>query len=98
MKITVEEVPFIAVDLDVRGSGENKQLLFSTNVGDYIIAGEEHPIHMRGERPFLLVREGLHARIQRSVFYRLVEEGQPQGEDLLVYSNGLGFNLGSIVA
>ena len=98
MKITVEEVPFIAVDLDVRGSGENKQLLFSTNVGDYIIAGEEHPIHMRGERPFLLVRDGLHARIQRSVFYRLVEEGQPQGEDLLVYSNGLGFNLGSIVA
>ena len=27
MKILVEEVPFIAVDLDVRGSGEDKQLL-----------------------------------------------------------------------
>jgi hypothetical protein len=98
MKILVEEVPFIAVDLDVRGSGEDKQLLFSTNVGDYIIAGKEHPIHMRAERPFILVRDGLEARIQRSVFYRLVDEGEAQGNDLVVYSDGQGFNLGSLVA
>ena len=98
MKILVEEVPFIAVDLDVRGSGEDKQLLFSTNVGDYIIAGKEHPIHMRAERPFILVRDGLEARIQRSVFYRLVDEGEAQGNDLSVYSDGQGFNLGSLVA
>ena len=98
MKILVEEVPFIAVDLDVRGSGQDKQLLFSTNVGDYIIAGKKHPIHMRGERPFILVRDDLEARIQRSVFYRLVEEGEAHGDDLLVYSDGQGFNLGSLVA
>ena len=98
MKLLVDEVPFIAVDLDVRGSGQDKQLLFSTNVGDYIIAGKEHPIHMRGERPFILVRDDLEARIQRSVFYRLVDEGEAQGDDLFVYSDGQGFNLGSLVA
>ena len=73
MKISVEEVPFIAVDLDVRGEGRDKQLLFSTNVGDYEIAGQENPIYMQAERPFLLIRDGLEARIQRSVFYRFFE-------------------------
>jgi hypothetical protein len=47
MQIQVAEVPFIAVDLDVRGEGPTKQMLFSTNVGDYVIAGPEHFISMR---------------------------------------------------
>ena len=41
-------------------------MLFSTNVGDYVIADQEHPIVMRGERPLYSGR--LEARIQRSVF------------------------------
>ena len=94
----MEEAPFIAIDLDVRGQGTEKQLLFSTNVGDYVVADQDHPIVMRGERPFLHIRDGLEARIQRSVFYRLVEEGEQQGDDLFVYSDGSGFNLGSVVA
>ena len=57
MKILVEEVPFIAVDLDVRGSGEDKQLLFSTNAGDYIIAGKEHP-HTHAGRTTFHIGEG----------------------------------------
>ena len=97
MQIQVAEVPFIAVDLDVRGQDRAKQLLFSTNVGDYVIAGAEHSITMRQGRPFLHVRDGLEARIQRSVFYRLVEEGELQNDDLLVYSDGECFNLGSVV-
>ena len=96
MKILVEEVPFIAIDLDVRGSGESKELLFSTNVGDYLIAGTEHEISMRGVRPFLHVRDDLEARIQRSVFYRLVDEGEQRGGDLIVRSAGCDFNLGSL--
>ena len=96
MRIQVAEVPFIAVDLDVRGAGAAKQMLFSTNVGDYVIAGAEHPITMRDGRPFLHVRDALEARIQRSVFYRLVEEGELEGDDLMVRSNGESFNLGSV--
>jgi hypothetical protein len=42
MKIAVEEAPFIAIDLDVRGVGAAKQLLFSTNVGDYVVADQDH--------------------------------------------------------
>ena len=75
MAIVVEEVPFLAIDLDVRGEGQNKELLFTTNVGDFVVASIDHPVYMVNERPFIEIRDGLVARIQRSVFYRLVEEG-----------------------
>jgi hypothetical protein len=94
MAIVVEEVPFLAIDLDIRGEGRNKELLFSTNVGDFVLAGEQHPIYMRSERPFIDIRDGLVARIQRSVFYRLVEQGTEEGGALIVYSQGARFDLG----
>jgi hypothetical protein len=96
MAIVVEEAPFLAIDLDIRGAGESKELLFTTNVGDFVVAGEEHPVYMVNERPFIEIRNGLVARIQRSVFYRLVEEGVEEEGALLVYSQGARFDLGSI--
>ena len=47
--------------------------------------------------PFLHIRDGLEARIQRSVFYRLVEEGELENDALMVRSDGEVFNLGSVV-
>ena len=90
------EGAFIAVDLDVRGSGK-------------IVAAVQHQwglYHCRqgaphthaGRTTFHIGEVSLEARIQRSVFYRLVEEGEAHGDDLLVYSDGQGFNLGSLVA
>ena len=96
MAIVVEEAPFLAIDLDIRGAGESKELLFTTNVGDFVVAGEEHPVYMVNERPFIEIRNGLVARIQRSVFYRLVEEGVEEEGALLVYSQGARFDLGSV--
>ena len=96
MAIVVDEAPFIAIDLDVRGGGESKEFLFSTNVGDFVLAGPEHRIYMTGERPFIEIRDGLVARIARSVFYRLVEEGIEEAGALVVYSQGTRFDLGSI--
>ena len=96
MAIVVEEVPFLAIDLDIRGKAEGKELLFTTNVGDFVVAGPEHPVYMVNERPFIEIRNGLVARIQRSVFYRLVEEGVEEAGALVVYSQGARFNLGSI--
>ena len=96
MAIQVEDVPFLAIDMDVRGVGVDADLLFTTNVGDYLLAGPEHEIAMRGSTPYLAVRDGLEARIQRSVFYRLVEAGVEQQDALGVYSQGACFSLGSL--
>lgn len=80
--IRVEDAPFIAVDCDA-AEGD---LLFTTNVGDRVTAGPAHPIRVQfapdGEpRPYLHVRRGLEARIDRKTFYRLVDLAHPGRHD-----------------
>ncbi|WP_132540920.1 DUF1285 domain-containing protein [Rhodovulum euryhalinum] len=79
--ITVEDVPFVAVDFERAGTGADQILTFTTNVGDRVAAGPDHPIRVErdpetGEpAPYVLVRRNLEARIDRKSFYRLVEIG-----------------------
>jgi hypothetical protein len=94
MAIQVADVPFIATDLDVRGNDKATELLFTTNVGDYVMAGPDNQIVMRGERPYLNVRNGLEARLTRNVYYRLIDYGIEEADHLYVYSQGQPFDLG----
>ncbi|WP_068297584.1 DUF1285 domain-containing protein [Pararhodobacter sp. CCB-MM2] len=78
--ITVDDAPFVAVDFTVSGEGERQLLRFETNVGDFAEAGPEHPIRVvrdeSGEpSPYVMIRAGLEALIDRKSFYRLVELG-----------------------
>ena len=79
--IRVQDVPFIAVDAEASGEGEAQVLTFTTNVGDEVAAGSENPIRVErdpvtGEpSPYVHVRRGLEARIDRKTFYRLVDLG-----------------------
>lgn len=69
--ITVEDAPFVAVDFTANGD-----LTFTTHVGDKVTAGPDHPIRMDGEKPYIMVRGGMEALIDRKSFYRLVELGE----------------------
>lgn len=77
--IQVDDAPFVAVRMDVEGSGERQRLRFFTQVEDEFVAGEEHPIRVtldaRTEEPspYVLVRSNLEALIHRNVFYQMVE-------------------------
>ena len=79
--ITVDDAPFVAVDVEADGSGDAQVLTFVTNVGDTTTAGPEHPIRVirdpaTGEpSPYVHVRADLEALIDRKSFYRLVEIG-----------------------
>jgi hypothetical protein len=103
MRIRVEDVHFLAVLLDVEGTGEVQRLKFTTNVGDVAIAGPEHRIRVEisegGEpAPYIHVRSGLEARISRNVFYQLAEiavPGKRSDGQLGVWSDGVFFPLGS---
>lgn len=80
--ITVDDAPFVVVDVAVSGDGGAQMLRFETNVGDQVTAGPDHPIRVTrdpetGEpSPYVMVRAGLEALIDRKTFYRLVEIGQ----------------------
>jgi hypothetical protein len=102
LAITVEDAPFTAVRVDRRGAA----LVFTTNVGDVVEAGPDHPIRvaMHGEtpRPYVHVRAGLEALIARPVFYELAAMAEPRptadGQMLGVSSNGAWFALGPSAA
>lgn len=96
LKIQVDDVPFVAVDMEVRGAGTAMDLLFTINVGDIVMANAEHNLEMRDDKPYLMVRDGLQALLTRSVFYRLVEEGVEENGTLVVYSQGARFPLGPV--
>lgn len=87
VSVAVEDVPFIAQDADVSGNGEGRAITITTNVGDVVTAGPDHPIRVErdpetGEpAPYVLVRAALEARIDRKTFYRLVEIGEHADHD-----------------
>ena len=77
-------------------------LTFTTDVGDVVEAGADHPVivetdHASGEpAPRIHVRAELWARIARPVFYELVERAQPVDGRLVVRSGGEVFSLGGL--
>ncbi len=84
--INVEDVPFVVVEMRVEQEGHVQILSFRTQVGDWVVADGEHPLRMEfgdetGEpAPYIHVRSRLDGRINRAVYYDLVE----LGEDALV--------------
>lgn len=76
--ITVDDAPFVAVDFEREGD----DLIFETNVGDRSRAGPENPIRVDRDpetcepSPYIHIRAGLEALIDRKSFYRLVEIGE----------------------
>lgn len=79
--ITVDDAPFVAVDFETSEAGSGQVLTFETHVGDFAVAGPEHAIRVvrdpeTGEpSPYIMIRAGLEALIDRKSFYRLVDIG-----------------------
>lgn len=95
--VAVEDAPFVAGEMQVKGEGEARRLVFRTNVGDVVAANEEHPLRLEaapdgGFRPYLCVRAGLEARLTRPVALELADllENADDGR-LGVWSGGVFF-------
>jgi hypothetical protein len=80
--IAVEDVPFLAVELNVADDARHGRVLkFRTNVDDWVDAGPGHALRFEPEatgglRPYLHVRGDLWAKVTRALFYDLVELGE----------------------
>ena len=80
--ITVEDVPFIGVELHASGSGRQQQLTVRTNVGDIVEVGPQNPLRFvndaenDGLKPYVLVRGRLEARLARPLLYELAALGE----------------------
>jgi hypothetical protein len=108
-RIEVEDAPFVAVEMFWRDCADpfvpnpkpRQCLTFRTNLDEMVTADADHPIRVaidpksREPRPYITVRPGLEARINRAVFYELVALAQPEKVDgravLGVWSEGAFF-------
>jgi hypothetical protein len=99
LKITVEDAPFTAVLLEQHGAPQAKTLVFTTNVGDQVIANEQHPITVTydapgGEpSPYVLVRDRLRALISRPVYYELADLAEERDGVIGLKSRGFFMRL-----
>lgn len=95
--IQVDDAPFLAVDFEATGAGEAQVLRFTTSMGDKTTASSENPIRVvrdpaSGEpSPYVHVRRGLEALIDRKSFYRLVEIGAHHEGWFGLWSSGAFF-------
>lgn len=102
-RIQVEDAPLLAHTLEVAGEGDGQVLTVTTNMGETLEIGEDHPLSVGSypdgdePRPVVSVRHGLEARLVTSAFYELanyVEERVEQGQPILaVRSHGVYFSL-----
>lgn len=82
IKITVEDAPFVAVEMDASQRDGEQVLTFRTNVGDVVEAGPENPLRFvraegnDGIKPYVLVRGRLEALMARAVMYELMSHGE----------------------
>jgi len=104
-RITVEDAPFLGVELIAEGEGRNQILSVRTNVDDVVTLDTTHGLRVVHDeqsaepRPYIHVRGGLDARLVRAVFYHLVELAVPDEGDpatLGVWSSGTFFALGRL--
>lgn len=85
--ITVDDAPFLAVEMQAVGAGPDQRLVFRTNVGDVVEAGPDHPLRFEidrdngGLKPYLHVRGRLEALVGRAVMYDLVGVGAETAQD-----------------
>lgn len=102
LAIAVEDTAFRAVELKSEGEGKKRRLLFRLDTDDLVLAGPDHALsfgddpanpdprlHVRGDKG-----GGLEARINRPLYYELVEMALAEGSDPpALWSDGIRFPL-----
>jgi len=103
-KIQVEDAPFLAVELLHQGQGPEQEIRFRTNIDQIIELNNQHPLRVESDeetsepRPYVGLGNGLEAKLDRSVFYELVDLGKSEdinGQEFYgVWSKGDFFTIG----
>lgn len=99
-RITVEDLPLQIVDFERDDSQQAPRVVVKTNVDTWFELGVDHPLQMDvmadGEqRPSVQLSNGLHGRVNRPSFYRLVDCAHEEGGSLVLPVGDQRFVLGN---
>lgn len=103
-RIRVEDTPLLAHSLKVEGEGDAQIVTLTTNVGETLEIGSEHPLEVGAypgseePRPVIHVRHGLVARLVTAAYYDLTAqmiEQSESGEPVFgIFSHGNFYKIG----
>ncbi len=103
VRVDVYDVPFKVTKLFFSGKGMGQFVNITTNVGDVIEIGKEHPIVYKvnpannGLKPYIIVRDKLEAIFPRSLTFELINHCEYKLEEnkkkFGLWSNGIFFNI-----
>ena len=84
LDIAVDDAPFVAVVATSEGEGPARRLAFRLNTDEHVLAGPGHALRVSAAadgtpRPYLHVRRGLEALVNRATFYQLVDWALAEG-------------------
>jgi uncharacterized protein len=80
--IKVDDVPFLAVEMETQGMGADRALIFRTNVDDVVRCDAEHALRFEpeagtgGTKPYIHIRGDLWALVTRALVFDLVALGE----------------------
>lgn len=99
-RITVRDAPFIVTAYERGGTRGRPELTFVTNIGETVMLDSAHELKMLPApdgneiRPYLVLRDGLLAKLSRPVYYQLSDDAVTGRDGLLgVWSAGIFFPL-----
>lgn len=102
LRIQIDDAPFTAVLLEQQGEADSQKFIFTTNIGDQVVADSEHPVTVEyassdaNPAPYIHVRDRLRALISRSVFYQLAGYAEQRDGQYGVTSQGCFMPLGAV--
>ena len=104
-RIQVEDAPLLAHSLTVTGESDRQVISLTTNVGETLEIGQDHPLEVTTypgsdePRPVVKVRHGVEARLVTAAYYDLPEhvvERHGDGHQVLsVFSHGIFCKIGT---
>ena len=101
-RISVEDVPFYMIGLEVVERDGEQALVFTSSTNDTVVADAEHPLSVTVDEfsgepsPYIVVRDNMKGRLSRNVYYELAGFARPRQsdpEEFEVTSMGVRFPL-----
>ncbi len=106
LSIKVEDAPFVSINVNIEGEGDQQTIDVTTNLGDTVRVDAEHPLYVETDpatqepSPYVSIGNNLAVLLQRSDFYWLVdcaEERIVDGQRIIgVCSQGEFYSLGKL--
>ena len=84
--IDVKDVPFIVVGLDISQDKNGQRLVeLRTNLGDLVALDASRTIEMKGNIPYVDIRNGLKARLRREILFDLADLAEKDSKSKAKY-------------